>query len=457
MKSTLPEKQADKVTRNKRIFYIIWFGQLISTVGSGLTGFALSVWVYEQSKSTTLFALNVLAFSLPTLLMSPLAGALVDRWNRRWIMILSDTCAGLTTLAVWILYASGHLEIWHVLLITALNSAFTSFQWPAYSAVTTMLMPKKDLGRASGMVQIGEAISQLVTPVVAGGLYVAQGMNSIILIDFITFGFAVITLFAVRIPKPRQTQAGKESKGSLLHEAKYGWHYIRQRKGLLGLLLFFAGVNFFDAMFIPLFTPMLLEMAKPDTVGIVYSIIGLGMFIGTLVMSAWGGPKDRVKGVFIPAVIDGMAIIALGINPSLTLISIAGFIAMFFIPLMDGSSQALWQSKVEADIQGRVFSVRRMIAWSAQPLGILIAGPLAEKIFEPLLREGGSLAPTVGKIIGTGSGRGTGLLYIVIGFSVILFTVLAFTYPPLRHLERDLPDAIPDIPQTEDEDGDINS
>ena len=440
--SSIKEKPA---FHNMRVFYVIWFGQLISTIGSGLTGFGLSVWVYEQSKSTTLFALNILAYTLPTLLMSPIAGALVDRWDRRWVMIMSDTGAGLSTLSIWLLYTSGHLAIWHVLLATAFNAAFTSFQWPAYSAATTLLVPKKDLGRASGMVQIGDAVSQLITPVAAGALYVSQGLQTIVLIDFATFGFAVLTMLIIRIPKPEVSQEGKEGKGSLLHEAVYGWKYIKSRKGLMGLLLYFAGINFFDAMFSPLFTPMMLEMAEPDTLGIVYSIIGLGMLVGTLVMSTWGGPKKRVIGILYPAIIMGFAVSALGFRPSLTLISIGGFIAMLFSPIMNGSSQALWQSKVPPDVQGRVFSVRRMIAWSSQPLGILIAGPLADNVFEPLFMQNGALASTIGKLIGTGAGRGTGFFFILIGLAIVLTTLFAYTYRPLRDVERDIPDAIPDV------------
>ena len=138
--------------RGMRTFVIIWFGQLVSLVGSGLTGFAMGVWLYQQTGSVTLFALNALCFILPQALFSPLAGALVDRWDRRWAMILSDTGAGLSTFFLALLLFAGRLEIWHVYLATAVNALFGTFQWPAYSAATTLLVPKKHLGRASRMV-----------------------------------------------------------------------------------------------------------------------------------------------------------------------------------------------------------------------------------------------------------------------------------------------------------------
>ena len=427
-----------------RIFSVIWFGQLISTIGSGLTGFALGVWIYEQTGSTTLFAMNILAFTLPTLLMSPIAGALVDRWDRRWAMILSDTGAGVSTLAIWLLLSNGRLEIWHIYIATAFIAAFSTFQWPAYSAATTLLVPKKHLGRASGLVQIGEAVSQLISPIVAGALFVSNGLNGIILIDFITFGFAIITLLAVRVPKPEVSEAGKEGQGSLLQEAAFGWKYIIARRGLTALLIYFALINFASGFFGPLLIPMMLELAEPDTMGLVFSIVGVGMLVGTLIMSAWGGPKRRILGILIPGAAMGIFTIVIGLKPSLALIGVGGFLMMLIMPVMNGSSQALWQSKTAPDIQGRVFAVRRMFAWVTQPLSIILAGPLVDRVFQPLMDEGGRLAPTVGKIIGVGPSRGTGLLFIVLGVFVFMISFAASAYPRLRLVEEELPDHIAD-------------
>lgn len=427
-----------------RTFSVIWFGQLISTIGSGLTSFALGVWIYEQTGSTTLYAMSILAYMLPTLIMSPIAGALVDRWDRRWAMILSDTGAGLSTLVIWLLLASGNLQVWHIYVATVFNAAFSTFQWPAYSAVTTLLVPKKHLGRAGGMTQIGEAVSQLISPVVAGALFVAAGLNSVILIDFVTFGFAVLTLLVVRVPSPKKTAEGQESKGTLLQEAAFGWKYITARPGLTALLVYFAMINFASAFFGPLLVPMMLDLADPDTMGLVFSVIGLGMLVGTLVMSAWGGPKRRILGILLPGAAMGFFTIFMGLRPSLVLIGASGFLMMLFMPILNGSSQALWQSKTAPDIQGRVFAVRRMFAWVAQPLGIILAGPLVERVFQPLMNEGGRLAPTVGRLIGVGPSRGTGLLLMVMGVFVILITVAAYAYPRLRLADSELPDHVSD-------------
>lgn len=432
-----------------RVFSIIWFGQLVSTLGSGLTGFALGVWIYQETGSTTLFALNMLAFALPNLLVSPLAGALVDRWDRRLVMMLSDTGAGLSTAAIALLLFTGRLEIWHVFLATAASAAFSTFQWPAYSAATTLLVPKKQLGRAGGMVQIGEAISQLVSPAVAGALFVTTGLKGVILIDFATFAFAILTLALIRIPRPETSAAGAAGKGSLLAEAAYGWKYIVARSGLLGLLMVFAATNFLSGLMNPLLGPMVLDMTSPEVLGYLASIIGVGMLLGTLLMSAWGGPQRRVHGVLGFLVLGGLFTALIGLRPWIPLMVVGGFLSMFVMPIINGSSQALWQSKVAPDVQGRVFAVRRMIAWSTMPLAYLTAGPLADHVFKPLLAEGGPLAGSLGLVFGVGPGRGVGLLITLIGLLSALVSAGAYLHPRIRRVEDELPDALPAQPPVE--------
>jgi MFS family permease len=428
-----------------RVFVIVWFGQLVSLVGSGLTGFALGVWLYQETGSVTLFALNSLFFTLPQMLFSPFAGALVDRWDRRWAMVLSDTGAGITTLCLAVLLFAGRLEVWHVYLATLVNALFNTFQWPAYSAATTLLVPKKHLGRAGGMVQVGQAISHLIAPAMAGVLLVVIGLEGVMAIDFVTFAFAVFTLLIVRFPRPEASAEGVASKGSLLKEAAFGWRYIRARPGLLGLLAFFAAINFLGGMIFPLLVPMILAMTTPDVLGYVASIAGVGMLVGTLVMSAWGGPRHRIHGVLGFELLAAVLTIALGLRPSIVLVAVAGFGVLFCMPIINGSSQALWQSKVHPDLQGRVFSVRRMIAMAASPLAYIMVGPLADGVFEPLMAVNGPLAESIGRFIGTGAGRGSGLMFITMGVLSVVVTVVAYLNPRVRLVEDELPDVIPDV------------
>jgi DHA3 family macrolide efflux protein-like MFS transporter len=437
-----PTKPKRPITRGMRTFFMIWSGQLVSTIGSGLTGFALGVWIYQETGSVTLFAMNMLAFAVPNLLVSPFAGALVDRWDRRWVMIMSDTGAGLATLSIALLYMTGNLAVWNIILATAFNSAFSTFQWPAYSAVTTLLVPKEQLGRAGGMVQIGEAISQLLAPAAAGALFVTIGLGGVIAIDFATYLFAVSTLLVVRVPSPERSEAGVEGQGSIWKEALYGWTYISSRTGLLGLLLIFAATNFFTGLIEPLIMPMIMDMTSAAVLGYVVSIVGLGMLLGTLVMSAWGGPKRRIHGVLGFSMLTGLFTSLLGISPLIPVMTAAGFGLMFTLPIINGSSQAIWQSKVDPDVQGRVFAVRRMIAWSTMPLAYIVAGSLADRVFIPWLLEGGALADSVGRLIGVGPGRGTGFLFIVVGVLSIIVAALGYLNPHVRNVEDELPDSI---------------
>lgn len=422
-------------------FSVIWFGQLISTLGSSLTGFALGVWIYQQTNSVMLFAINTFIFMGTTVIVSPFAGALVDRWNRRLVMILSDAGAGLTTLAVWFLLLADNLQIWHIFLLGALNSAFTSFQFPAYSAATTMLVPRNQLGRAGGMVQIGDAIAQLIAPAAAGTLFLAFGLDSIVLIDFATFLVAITTLVLIRIPEPVRESSQQQEQHSIFKDIQFGWRYIADRKGLLYWMLFIASLNFAFGMFGPLITPLMLELGDAQQVGLTSSAIGLGMLVGTLVMSLWGGPQKRFHAVLGSSVWMGLCTMMLGAQPSLLLIGISGFLTMIVLPILNGSSRAMWQTKIPPDIQGRVFSVRRVIGQFTAPIAALLAGPLVENFLQPWMEPDGVLASNIGQLIGTGPGRGTALAFILIGLMILIFSLIAGTNKTLRHVESVLPDS----------------
>jgi MFS transporter, DHA3 family, macrolide efflux protein len=424
------------------IFGVVWAGQLVSTLGSGLTSFALGVWIYQQTGSATLFAVNMLVWVLPNIAVAPLAGVLADRWDRRLVMLLSDTGAGLSSLFIAVVLLTGRLEVWQVYLATFFNSAFSAFQWPAYSAAISLLVPKGQLGRASGMTQVSEAISTLVTPALAGALYVTIGMTAILAIDVFTYLIAVATLLAVRFPRPAPTQEVQAEKGSIWQEALFGWHYIRQRPGLLGLLIVFASMNFLFSLTYPLLTPMVLDMASPDIVGYATSFAGLGMLAGTVLLSVWGGPKRRILGIYVAETLGGFFALLTGLRPAIPLIAAAGFGFSLVMPISSGCSQAIWQSKVAPDVQGRVFSIRRMIAFSIMPLAYALAGPLAERFFEPWMSQGGWLSPVFGPLIGLGPGRGIGLMFVIIGLLYMLLAGLILLHPRIRRLEAELPDAV---------------
>jgi MFS transporter, DHA3 family, macrolide efflux protein len=431
-------------SRGMAAFLAVWAGQVVSALGTGLTGFALGVWVYQRTGSATRFALITLMTTLPGILLSPIAGALVDRWDRRRVMILSDVGAGCATLMLALLFWYHRLELWHIYLLLALSSTFGSLQWPAFSASTTLLVPREHLGRAAGLTQMGQAVSVLLAPVLAGALVVSIGLKRVLLIDFATFLIAVATLLSVHVPRAEATVEGLATRGSLLSEAASGWPFIRQRPGLLSLLALIAATNFSMGMMQVLVAPMVLSFTSAAVLGRVLSVAGSGMLVGSLVMSVWGGPSRRVSGILGFLLLQGAILVVGGLWPSATLIATAGFVFLFTMPIILGCSQALWQSKVAPDLQGRVFAVRRMVAWSTLPLSYLVAGPLADRVFEPLLAPNGPLSGSVGRLIGVGKGRGIALLLMLLGLLVVT-TVAAFSrYSRLRWLESELPDVLPE-------------
>jgi Major Facilitator Superfamily len=430
--------------RGMKTFFLIWAGELISMIGSGMTAFALGVWIYQQTGRATPFALVAFGSQLPRILLSPVAGTLVDRWDRRKVMILADTGSALLTLGVAIMLTFSNLQIWHIFTMVILSSCFSAFQEPAYTASITMLVPKKELGRASGLVQTGQSLETLLSPVLAGILFVAVGLPGIIMIDFITFFFAVGALLVVRIPQPEYVASEQSgARATVLQDAIFGLKYLLARTGLLGLLIYFALVNFFLNISVVLSGPLVLSFSTAAGLGIVQTASGAGMLIGSILLSAWGGPKRRVPGIIGFILLGSCGLLLMGLRPSVVVIAAGFFLLLFSIPLASGPSQALFQSKVAPGVQGRVFAIRMMISRSMMPLAFLLAGPLSDKIFEPLMLSGGRLTQIgLGNLLGAGPGRGTGLIFIIAATILILASLGAFMYKPIRNLEDDLPDAI---------------
>ncbi|NET44464.1 MFS transporter [Okeania sp. SIO2B3] len=426
-----------------RIFIIIWIGQFLSLVGSRLTEFAFNVWLFQETGSVTQFGLLVLCGNLPSLLISPIAGGFVDRWSRRWTMIIADFCAGLCTLSIAWLFITGNLEIWHLYIIEALSACFSTFQANAYAAATTLLVPKENLSRTSGLTSLGRGVSKLITPVLAGILLPIIHIPGIIVIDFATLFFAIVPLMLVKFQELNNPDEETLDK-SFLKEIIYGWNCLITKPGLLGLLIFFATYNLFIGIFNVLTTPLVLSLTSPTGLGIVLSIGSCGLVLGSLMMSIWKAQEHYIKIIFAFTLLGGLFIFLAGLQPSLFLFTVSYFCLLGTYPVINALVQVMFQKKVPPEAQGRVFGLKAPIVSVSLTLGYAIAGPLDDLIFEPLMTPDSLLAGNIGKIIGVGQGRGVGLLDIVIGLLAIVGTIAAYQYPRLRLLEEELPDAIPD-------------
>lgn len=424
-------------------FGVIWIGQLVSLLGSGLTSFALGIWALERTQSVTQYTLIIVLAGLPAILFAPFAGALVDRWDRRWVMFWTDVGPGVITLAYALLLWQGRLEVWHIYIGAFLSSVFSTFQWPAYIASITMLIEKKDYGRASGMLEFGQAGTTIAAPALAGLLLSVVDIWGVLLVDFASFLFAAVTLLMVRIPRPEPSEASAGgAKRSIWQDAAYGWHFIRERPGLFQLLLFFAVVNLAVCTAGVALLPMVLGFTGSKTaVGTVMSLVGVGMLIGGAIMTATGGPRPRIYGVLGVGLLISVCFVLVGLKPSLVLVGAGVLLWYVGLPIMNGSSTAIWQTKVPPDVQGRVFAMRRMIAQFTTPIGDFAAGPLADKVFLPLLMPGGALAGSVGQVVGVGPGRGIGLMFLTLAAIPGLAALWGFLNPRIRNVETEIPDA----------------
>lgn len=424
-------------------FVLIWFGQVISLMGSAMSGFAITVWAWQEYNSATVLAIVGVCTWVPGLIFGPFAGALVDRWNRKLVMMLSDLVSGLTTVGILIIYLNGNLEIWQLCVAGAISGIFQAFQWPAYSAAISVMIPKKHYARASGMMSMAEWGSGILAPVLAGALIVQIGLQGILLIDIVTFVFAVSTLFFIFIPPTPVSAEGEQIPENLWQEALFGFKYIYQKTSLLLLQLIFAAGNLMASWCAILIAPLILSKTNNNatTFGLVESAGALGGIIGSSVITAWGGPKKKIIGVLAGWALCGFAgYFILGMGKSLPFWLIGSFFGSFFGPVINSSNQAIWQSKVPPDIQGKVFSVRRIIAQMTGPVGILLAGPLADRVFEPAMQTDSALSAIFGPYFGDSAGSGIALMITLAGLIIGLVGISGFFIDRVYRVEILLPD-----------------
>jgi len=423
-------------------FGVIWISQIVSILATGMSLFALTIWMYQQTRSPMAMSLTAVFYITPFLLFSPLAGVMVDRYNRKLMMMVSDSTAALATLAIFVLALTNRLEFWHLYISSILYGIGNTFQWPAYSAVISTLVPREQLGRANGFMTVMEAGPGIAAPLLAGMFLPVVGLSNLLLFDVITFFIALGALAVVAIPQPRKTEEGQKVTGSIWREAAYGFTYIFVRPSLLGLqLIFFAG-NLFYGIATTVMAPMILARTGSSVVfGSVQSAGAIGMVAGGLLMSIWGGFKRRVHGVLLGWIVVSLfGMLLMGLGRSMTWWICAIAVSSLVGPVLDGSNQAIWQSKVAPDLQGRVFSARRLIAWLAQPVAPVIGGALAEYVLEPAMQNGSGLSIALGGLFGTQPGAGMGLLMALCGLAGILAGLSGYLFPAIRNAESILPD-----------------
>ncbi len=424
-------------------FTIVWLGQLVSVLASSMSSFALSIWMFQKTGSATAMSGMQVSFILPFMLITPIAGVMVDRYNRKLMMMVSDLASVLATIAILVFQAAGLLQFWHLYVACILMGLGNAFQWPAYSAAITTMIPKEKYGRANGMMSLIESGPAVFSPILASALLPVIGLTGILTIDVTTFFLAIGALLLVNIPQPMKTIEGQAGKGSLLKEVGFGFKYIFERPSLRLYLAVILAVNISLGFSQPVTAPMILSRTHQDTVvfGAVQTAAAIGGVLGGLIMSAWGGFKRRIDtmlaGWIIWAVV-GSIIFGISRWPVVWMVTIA--IGEMTFPITNGAAQAIWQSKVAPDVQGRVFAARRFIAWLTDPIMPLVAGGLADFVTEPAMKVQSPFSQAAGWLVGSGPGSGMSLQFILSGILFLCVIITGFLIPAYRNIERNLPD-----------------
>jgi DHA3 family macrolide efflux protein-like MFS transporter len=422
---------------------IVLAGQAVSILASNMTGFALSIWVFQKTSSATALGGMTSAFTIPYLILLPLAGVFVDRYNRKLMMMVSDLAAILGTLAIFVLFSTDHLQIWHFYVINAVIGLGSAFQWPAYSAAITTMVPKEQYGRANGMLSLVQAGPGILAPLMAGALMPHIGLEGILLIDLGTFLLAICALMLVRVPPPARTVEGLQGKGSLWKEAAFGFKYIFQRPSLLGIVIILLIANFFLGFPNSVQVPLVLLRTDNSSVilGAVQTTGAVAWTLGSLIMSAWGGFKNRIHGVLIGwSVYCLFGNILFGLGRTLGVWVPAFLVSGVGSSLGIASSTALLQAKTASDVQGRVFSARRLLTWAPDMFTPLLGGMLADRIMEPGMTSGTWLSVLFGWMVGTDPGSGAAVMMILFGILTILTLLAGYLIPAVRDMEKVLPD-----------------
>ncbi|OEC02374.1 macrolide transporter [Lysinibacillus sphaericus] len=415
-------------------FLVIWMGELISNIGTGMTAFGLGVYVWQLTKSALDVAMVEMAALLPMILFSPAAGVLADRFDRRLLMIIGDCVSGLGLVLLLVLMNTGNIQVWQICLCVGFSSAFASLLDPAYKATLTDLLSEDEYAKASGMVGIASSSKFLISPIIGGLILAFYSMELIIIIDILTLVITVSTILFVR--KSLSVKPLEKKDLDFFKDLKEGWQIIVESKGVMLLIVLVSVLMFYMGIIQVLSKPMILSFASEKTTGILQTVVACGMMVSSILIGTGIIKRNFVKVMVVSFIVSGITMAGFGATTSIPVIIISGFLFFASLPFATTCIDVLIRKSIDNEKQGRAWGLISLISQIGFVVAYVIAGVLADYVFNPALVEGGVLANTVGKIIGTGETRGIGFLIILSGVGLIITALFVSKSKGIREMEK---------------------
>lgn len=414
-------------------FMLLWSGDFISAIGSGLTSFGLSVYIFQQTGKASSMALITLLAFLPSLLLGPIAGVLADRYDRRLLMVLGDSFSAVGLLFILVSLIQGEAQLWKICVGVTISSVFASLLEPAYKATITDLLNPEQYSKASGLVQIAGSAKYLISPVLAGFLLTVSDIRLLLLLDICTFFLTVVTTLAVK----KGLQSKKAEEGfSFFAELKVGWDALTGKKGILTLVVMGALITFCLGFVQTLASPMILGFSDSATLGTLMTVIAFGMLASSVVLGGISIKKGYAGLLSISLCGAGIFMALFGLRENVVFIGAAGFLFFAMLPFANASLDYLIRTNIDNRLQGRAWGLIGLISQLGYVAAYAVSGLLADYVFTPLLLEGGALSENVGKILGTGPGRGIGLLIVLAGVLLCVTSGILLCMKSIRRLEN---------------------
>jgi MFS transporter, DHA3 family, macrolide efflux protein len=414
-------------------FLIIWLGELISNIGHGMTAFGLGVYVWQMTHSAVDVAMVEMAALLPMILLAPAAGVLADRFDRRLLMILGDTVSAFGLIAMLVIMLTGDIQVWQICLCVGFSSLFSALLDPAYKATITDLLTEDEYAKASGMVGIAASSKFLISPIIGGLILAVSSMEMILIIDILTFAVTVAAVLTVRKSLAVKTQVKKEL--DFFKDLKEGWQIVLESNGVMLLIVLVSCLMFYLGIIQVLSKPIILSLASEQTTGILQTVVACGMMVSSIMIGRGILKKNYVNVMVASFIASGITMAGFGATTSIPVIIISGFLFFATLPFATTCIDVLIRKNIDNEKQGRAWGLISLISQLGYVVSYVFAGVLADYVFNPALVEGGVLADTVGKIIGTGETRGIGFLIILAGLGLIITALFVSKSKSIREME----------------------